>query len=131
MPDPLTDFARQTVEDGLGRGAGMETVDNTSRFSGKNARAGLKGFAARGMRKVGTVYPFWENAARAVEAHMSLLWLLTALFCILPILTALCYLVRLYILCRKAVIRGKKRLQEKIEEGRERRWTEKNGPGQA
>ena len=127
MPNPLTGYAKQTVSEQFGNLSGAETVDNTARFSGKNVRASIKNFGKNAMRKSAIVYPYWENAARCVEADLALLWLITAVFCILPLLTALYYLVRLCLLGRKAVKQGKKQILKKLEERKERRWEEKGG----
>lgn len=126
MPNPLSGFASQIVTEQFGKLNGAETVDNSVRFSDKNIRSVLKNVGSRAMHKSTVRYPYWENAARCVESNIALLWILTLLFSVLPVLTALYYIIKLVKIGKKAAHKGRKKLLEKIEIRREKRWAEKN-----
>lgn len=125
MPEPLTGFARQLVQNGLGGGNGTVTVENSARFTSGGVLQTIRTFGERVMRTTPVVLPYWENAARYTETVLAGVLLLTALLCILPALTALFLLVKGWLLLRKTVREGVHRAGDAIERGRERRWEKK------
>lgn len=131
MPDPLTGFARQLLQNGLGGGKGVLTVENSARFSVGSIRQTIKTFGERVMRQTPVVLPYWENAALYTETLLAGVLLLTALLCVLPAITAVWLLARGWFLAKKAVKSGMRRAGEAIESGRERRWEKKQAQKRA
>ena len=125
MPNPLTGYAKSVVDEGLGSGTGVMTVENSDRFSGSGIRAVLGDFGQRAMRDTAIVLPYWENAARYIETWMALLYVLTLLFAVLPAITLIWLAVRLFRLGKKGARRGIRLAGEKLEDRRERRWLQK------
>ncbi len=125
MPDPLTGYARQFAQNGLGGGSGALTVENSARFTAKSVWSSIRSFGERVMRQTPVVLPYWENAALYTETVLSGVLLLTALLCVLPALTCLWLLVKGWRLLKKAAKSGVRRAGEAIETGRERRWERK------
>ena len=125
MPDPLTGYAKQFLQNGLGGGSGSLTVENSARFTVKSIWSSLKSFGERVMRQTPVVLPYWENAALYTETVLSGVLLLTALLCILPAVTCLWLLVKGWRLLKTAAKAGVHRAGEAVESRRERRWARK------
>lgn len=68
LPDPVSGYAKDLVENGLGVGGGMsELVENSKRYSVSSLFEVVGDFGARSMKTTGFIYPSWENAARGWE----------------------------------------------------------------
>jgi len=126
MAEPVKGFAHSSAEDKFPVKK-AELVDNSYRFEMGRLFRLLRAGTERSMHKGATVYPYWENAARAAEDHAAR-WLaaglLTAAF---PLALVLYELIR-------TLVRGKKKLEtdvlpeakaksrEFIREQNRRRW---------
>jgi len=68
LPDPVSGYAKELVENGLGVGGGMsELVENSERYSVLSLFDVVRDFGVRSMKTTGFIYPSWENAARGWE----------------------------------------------------------------
>ena len=68
LPNPVSGYAKELVENGLGVGGGMsELVENSKRYSVSSLFDVVRNFGVRSMKTTGFVYPSWENAARGWE----------------------------------------------------------------
>lgn len=68
LPDPVSGYAKDLVENGLGVGGnGSELVENSKRYSVSSLFEVVGDFGTRSMKTTGFVYPSWENAARGWE----------------------------------------------------------------
>ena len=131
MPEPVKGFALGTVKENFNLGRG-EAVENTGRFGLLRLYKLLGQTGTRSMQAMGMMYPYWENAARCVEDICVMLLLAATVFALVPLVTAVVYLVRL-------LIKGKKGLEEEVlprlkdsaEEAvrvrQRRRWEKKHG----
>ena len=131
MPNPLTGYARQFAQNGLGGGTGVLTVENSARFTIDELWKSLRTFGQRVMRTTPVVLPYWENAALYAETALSGILLLTALLCILPALTCLWLLVRGWKLLKAAAKTGARRAGEAIEDRKEKRWEKREAQKRA
>ncbi|MCQ2421185.1 MAG: ABC transporter permease, partial [Clostridia bacterium] len=93
LPDPISGFAKKTVEDKFPVGNGI-VVENSSRYSLVNLGKVLLDFGKRSMNTHAVIYPYWENAARLVEDYAALLLLLAVLLAICPVVFAVIVLLR-------------------------------------
>ena len=93
LPDPITGYARSTVESLLAAEDSV-LVEVSSRFSPANLFGIIKSFGERSMRTKAVVFPYWENALRLAEDHGALLLLLTALTALCPLMTAIVLMAR-------------------------------------
>ena len=86
MPNPITGFALNYVEENLGNDEqNVEVIENTSRFSFLSRLKSVKEFGIRSMNGKAIIYPNWENIARGYEEILSALTLLQLLFLLYPI----------------------------------------------
>lgn len=106
MPEPVKGFALNTVKENFNLGRG-EAVENTGRFGLLRLYKLLGQTGTRSMQAMGMMYPYWENAARCVEDICVMLLLAASVFALVPLVTAVVYLVRL-------LIKGKKGLEEEV-----------------
>ena len=68
LPDPVSDYAKDLVKNGLGVGGGTsELVENSKRYSVTSLFDVVRDFGVRSMKTTGFIYPSWENAARGWE----------------------------------------------------------------
>lgn len=130
MAEPVEGFVYRAVQDKFPIGAG-EIVDNSYRFDASRLLKMLKNGASRSMRLSEAGYPYWENAARAVE-DACLGWLVASI--LLGVLPAALLLG----LAIKGIVYGKGRMEnefapaakEKISEAwrvrARKRWEKKN-----
>lgn len=112
MPDPISGFAKKTVEDGFPVGDGV-VVENSKRYSLLSLARVLLDFGKRSMNTHAVIYPYWENAARLVEDYAALLLLLAVLLAVCPVVFAIILLVRW---SKKGIIAAKDRIAGAIEE---------------
>ena len=131
MPDPLSGYAKGFVQNGLGGGSGVLTVENSARFTVGGIRETIRLFGERVMRQTPVALPYWENAALYTETLLSGVLLLTALLRILPAVTALWLLVKGWRLAKRAAKSGAHRAGAAIESRREKRWEKKEAQKRA
>lgn len=86
LPNPVKHFGKALIEKLVGKEGAVEVeiVENTGRFSLLRVASLLQNFGIRSMSRMGIVYPYWENIARAYEDVFVLiefvkivLWLMT------------------------------------------------------
>lgn len=92
LVEPVEGFTLSFVKEQFPIGQG-EIVDNSKRFTFNHLLSLVGQFGTRSMQTQGVAYPYWENAARAVEDWCMLLLLLGLMFAVLPAMTILVLLV--------------------------------------
>lgn len=86
LPEAVKDFGTETIKTALGvDGSQCEVIQNTDRFRFGNSLSVAKAYESRSQRTGRIYYPWWENAARAVESRSSLLAVLLILLGVYPI----------------------------------------------
>ncbi len=94
MPNPVSDFARQKVQENLGIDEReVEVIENSSRYSFANSLRILAAFGTRSMNGKAIIYPYWENIARGYEdiiALITLVMILCSLYSIVVVLVLFC-----------------------------------------
>ncbi|MBQ6181123.1 MAG: ABC transporter permease [Ruminococcus sp.] len=103
VPEPVENFAENTISDYFkGRYTNeMEVVNNTERFDPKK-RAKQFGKLYRSVIKDDEIsYPFWENSSRIVEYRLSCYYGMRRIISIIPILTGLWLIAKLFIFARR------------------------------
>lgn len=86
MPNPITGFARQMVEENIGfEQEQVQVVENSRRYSMLALIDILGQFGTRSMNAKAIIYPYWENAARGWEDILSILFVLRMLLLAVPI----------------------------------------------
>lgn len=97
LPQPVSGFAEGVVKDSFPLGGG-ELLNNSSRFSLSSLWQILCSFGTRSMHITSAIYPYWENAARCVGDWCALLFALTLLLAVVPVVSfliaAMVFLVR-------------------------------------
>lgn len=89
MPSPVDGYVPSFVIETLGFDVeNVEVMDNSSRFGNRHLLSVLGHYSTRSMQFKAVVYPYWENAARAVE-DISALILVLQMICILIIVILL------------------------------------------
>ncbi len=121
MPDPITGYAKSVVQDTFPIGDG-DVVENSSRYSLSHLLEVAGSFGERSMRTNGVIYPYWENAARLTEDYAALLLVLSVLFALWPLLSALVIAIR-YI--RRTYRYVKATVPVKVDEAMEKRKEER------
>lgn len=122
MPDPISGYARSTMEELMSVDGGM-IVENSGRFSPLRLAELITSFGERSMRTGAVIYPYWENALRIAEDH-------AALLAVLAMLTALCPLITIVVLAVRGIMaiwrfvrrEVPRRLGEAVEQSREKRY---------
>lgn len=113
LAEPVKGFALNAARDKFPIGRG-EIVDNTYRYEPERMFGLMKQGSARSMHLGQAVYPYWENAARAVEDSCMLALAMALLFGALPVLLVLAVLIL-------ALVRGKAKIEDEyIPEAKER-----------
>lgn len=125
LPDPISGFAKKTVEDKFPVGNGI-VVENSSRYSLVNLGKVLLDFGKRSMNTHAVIYPYWENAARLVEDYAALLLLLAVLLAICPAVFAVIVLLRWL---KRSVTSAKDKIVGAIDEKVEAKKREHYVPG--
>lgn len=91
LPEPVKDFSIETIKTALGfNDSQCEVLRNTDRFSFARSISIAKAYESRSQRTGRIYYPWWENAARAVESRT---FLLAVLLILLAIWLAVCILL--------------------------------------
>ena len=94
MPNPVTGFAFQYVQEKLGNNEqNVEVIENTSRFSFLSRIKFIGEFGTRSMNSKAIIYPYWENVARGYEEIFATLTFAQLLFLLYPIVLVLIVLV--------------------------------------
>lgn len=131
MPEPVKNFAYNITTEIFPVKNG-EIVNNSARFGFLRLLKVVSDFGMRSMQTKSIIYPYWENAARYTESICALLMLIALIAAAMPLVTAAVMLVRL-------VLRGKRRLKNRVlpklrDEAEEavrvrqrRRWEKKHG----
>ncbi len=87
MPNPVSDFARQKVQENFGVDEKeIEIVENSSRYSLLSSLKILLEFGTRSMNGKAIIYPYWENIARGYEDMVAAVTLFMLLFLLYPII---------------------------------------------
>ncbi|MDR2590865.1 MAG: ABC transporter permease [Oscillospiraceae bacterium] len=92
MPDPITGFAFNTLSAAVNN-PGVSIVENSNRFTLGNYINIIRDFGDRSMRELAVEYPYWENAARFAEDWATLLFVISILLLVCPIICAIVYLI--------------------------------------
>lgn len=121
MPNPITSFAKNMVTEHFPLNDGI-LVENSSRYSLGNLLNVIRNFGKRSMGLNGIIYPYWENAVRFTEDYAALLLVLTVLFALTPVVSAVVFLIRLI---RNGLRKGTYLVKHTVESGIERRREEK------
>jgi hypothetical protein len=93
IKNPVNKFGYDTVEELLKSYLSLDEdsytlVENSTRYSILNRLATLKNFGIRSMRLDGTVYPYWENRAAALDDVAALILVIEILLLVYPIICA-------------------------------------------
>ena len=97
LPNPVTGLAEKIVTESVPvKDTDSEVIENSTRYSLKTRFDIIINFGMRSVRNNSIVYPYWENAARITEDKSALLLVLQLLFLIVPVCTALAYVVVAY-----------------------------------
>jgi len=127
LPNPVSGVAEELLGDAM-EAANLEEgayvlINNTDRYALRALIDVARGFGIRSMRQMGFSLPQWENAARMAEDFAALALVLTLLFLIFPILTALRLIVRAWRQRKWRFFRGiLRRWDNKREQRREDAW---------
>ncbi len=133
MAEPVKGFAHGAAEEKFPVKK-AELTDNSYRYSVDRLLKILKAGSARSMHKGSTIYPYWENAARAAEDRAAL-WLAVGLVSgAFPAALALAELIRGFVRGRRkmetdVLPEAQARGREYIRELKRRRW-ERRHPGE-
>lgn len=85
MPNPITGFARQMVEENIGfEEEQIQVVENSDRYSMMALIDILRQFGTRSMNAKAIIYPYWENTARGWEDILAILFVLRTLLLAVP-----------------------------------------------
>lgn len=111
IPNPVTNFARNTVLEFFGINTMTERTDdrdpekslpvviteNTGRYSLPKLLSGLKTFDRRFISDRSIAYPYWENAARVTDVRLSGVLFISLLLAAYIFITAVIFVCRLYL----------------------------------
>lgn len=104
MAEPVEGFVYRAATEKFPIGAG-EIVDNTYRFEPERILKMLKNGSSRSMRLNEAAYPYWENAARAVEDACLVRLAAALVFAFMPVVLLLWLVI-------KALVKGKSKLED-------------------
>jgi len=90
MPDPITNFAFNTMTDAF-TGYSAHIVENSARFSLSKSFSAIRAFGQRSILTDTIAFPYWENAARYAEDWLALLLVLAMLFAVYPVVCGVYY----------------------------------------
>ena len=132
-PEPVEGFAVGIAREKFPIGRG-EIVQNSGRFSYERLFKILGSMDERAMQAMGMIYPYWENAARVTENRCARLLLTVLLLALIPALSLLVFLWRLFRRGGRAFAenlfpRLKDGVEEALRRPARRRW-EKRHPGE-
>ena len=115
--EPLTGFTQGKLNELFPLNGGV-TVDNTRRYQLSKIDDLIFHMATRNIAADGVAYPYWENAARIVEAHLALLLAVLSVLIVLPAGSVLVWISRKIIAIRRK-IKQKRRENDPIYEFRD------------
>lgn len=92
LPNPISGFAERLVGETFP--VKGEVIENTGRFSLRGTWGVMREYGKRSMRVGNTPYPYWENAARAVEDHLALTLALAVMSALFPLICLVVITVR-------------------------------------
>lgn len=133
MPNPVSDFARQKVQENFSVDEKeVEIIENSSRYSLLSSLKVLAQFGTRSMNGKAIIYPYWENIARGYEDMIAVVTLFMLLFILYPVVLLLIVFIKWWRhkgwTLRDVWLRAKDRLERFIERKRmERRKKKKSG----
>ena len=116
MPNPVTGFARAVLTK-VFPVPSADIVENTTRYSLSNITGVISTFGIRSMNKDSHFYPYWENAARYTEDVLALLFIISVLLLICPVITVVIFIVKLIPVIIKHVTGLVSDVKEKYEIG--------------
>ena len=133
LAEPVRGFAFSFVKEKFPIGQGV-IVENSGRFSFGRVLSLIGDFGTRSMQNQGVIFPYWENAARAVEDWCAMLLLLGLLFAVFPVVVAVVWLIRLLKRGKEklgddVLPKAKDRIGEAIRKKQRKHW-EKKHPGE-
>jgi hypothetical protein len=105
MPDPVSNYAYNAIEEIMESDAeNAAVVQNNGRFEVIKRIKAIKNISLSVVEDSGIKYPYWENAARIIEFRLSCIYTMALIFLILPIITIIISVVRLYKLIKKGSV---------------------------
>ncbi len=113
LPDPVRDFARNTLNDALGERDGTEVVVNTGRASLKNRWHNLRHLREMVVSDCAIAYPYWENAARMTDFTAAQLLGFEIAFLAFPVLYGLWLLWKGYRALDRFIAKKREALKRK------------------
>lgn len=130
LAEPVDDFSLSVVKEKFPIGKG-EIVENSGRFTFSRLLQIIGQYGKRSMQTHGVLYPYWENAARAVEDWSALYLLLGLILVFLPAALLLFQTGRLIWRGKKKVTedvfpRMKDKAERVIQKQQRRRWEKKH-----
>ncbi len=131
MAEPVRGFAARVAKEHFPLGRG-EVLTNTGRFGVDRLLQLLRHIDGRSIQSMGILYPYWENAARVTEDRCARLLLYAGLALLLPLITAVYWLLRLLVDGKRALEeelwpRVRDRAEESVRKRQRRRWEKKQG----
>ncbi len=131
MAEPVRGFAARVAKDRFPLGRG-EVLTNTGRFGFDRLLQLLRHIDGRSMQSMGILYPYWENAARVTEDRCARLLLYAGAALLLPLITAVYWLLRLLIDGKRALEeellpRLRDSAEERVRRRQRKRWEKKQG----
>ena len=127
MPDVISGFALKTAEDAFS-GRNAEVIENSKRYNISRIMNITGSLSERSIQKNGIVYPYWENAVRVTESHLSVLFVLMIIFGAFPLAALIVWLVR-FVSGKLRYLKETvpKRIEERIEEKKEENYRKTGG----
>ena len=83
-------------------------VDNSRRYEVKKIDDLIWKLGQRSIVADGVAYPYWENAARIIEVHLALLLVVIVALAILPVGSALVWVIRKIVVWRRAFLQQRR-----------------------
>lgn len=95
MPNPVSDFARQKVQENFAVDEKeVEIIENSSRYSLLSSLKILLAFGTRSMNGKAIIYPYWENIARGYEDMIAMVTLFMLLFLLYSVIVLLVVFIK-------------------------------------
>lgn len=131
LPEPVDGFAESVAREKFPLSKGSLIV-NSGRFSAGRLYQVISQFGTRSMQSMGTILPYWENAARCVEDICALLLFIATAALIFPAIMLVIVIIRLLIRGKEAVEdelypRAKDSVEEFFRVRSRKRWEKKHG----
>lgn len=103
VPDPVENFAYNTIKESLGESykGRIDIVNNTERFEPKKRIKALKKTDRYIIRNDEIVYPYWENASRLIEVRLSLIYGVRRLLLVIPVITLAVLIIKVFLLYQR------------------------------